>query len=116
MGMNFLSGEDMNAVLSVQLRKRLGLGITANMHVTAMHVEGKVNAVDFFRCFFYKKIFRSLFQIQTIDKLHMQDRIRILTRFSNGEILRNFFIYADSCWGKISQAVAISWTRQGVLC
>lgn len=52
MGMNFLSGEDMNAVLSVQLRKRLGLGITTNLHVTAMHVEGKVNNLDFLWCIF----------------------------------------------------------------
>ncbi|KAJ4770201.1 Calcium-dependent lipid-binding (CaLB domain) family protein [Rhynchospora pubera] len=42
LGMNFLSGEDMNAVLSVQLRKRLGFGITANMHITGMHIEGKI--------------------------------------------------------------------------
>ncbi|XP_078176898.1 C2 domain-containing protein At1g53590-like isoform X3 [Carex rostrata] len=42
MGMNFLTGDDMNAVLSVQLTKRLGFGITANLHVTGMHVEGKI--------------------------------------------------------------------------
>ncbi|KAJ3692277.1 hypothetical protein LUZ60_012627 [Juncus effusus] len=41
LGMNFLSADDMNAILSVQLRKRLG-GITANMHITGMHVEGKI--------------------------------------------------------------------------
>ena len=52
MGMNFLSGDDMNAVLSVQLRKRLGFGITANMHITGMHVEGKVNGLDLLRCIF----------------------------------------------------------------
>lgn len=46
MGMNFLSGDDMNAVLSVQLTKRLGFGITANLHVTGMHVEGKVIGLD----------------------------------------------------------------------
>ncbi|XP_038984951.1 C2 domain-containing protein At1g53590-like isoform X2 [Phoenix dactylifera] len=42
LGMNFLSADDMSAILAVQLRKRVGLGITANMHVTGMHVEGKV--------------------------------------------------------------------------
>ncbi|EAY85558.1 hypothetical protein OsI_06931 [Oryza sativa Indica Group] len=41
-GMNFLSADDMNATMAVQLRKRLGFGITANMHITGMHVEGKV--------------------------------------------------------------------------
>lgn len=40
--MNFLSADDMSAKLAVQLRKRLGFGITANMHITGMHVEGKV--------------------------------------------------------------------------
>ncbi|XP_065016458.1 C2 domain-containing protein At1g53590-like isoform X1 [Musa acuminata AAA Group] len=42
LGMNFLSADDMSAKLAVQLRKRLGFGITANMHITGMHVEGKV--------------------------------------------------------------------------
>ncbi|WOL08376.1 hypothetical protein Cni_G17129 [Canna indica] len=42
LGMNFLSADDMSAKLAVQLRKRLGFGITATMHITGMHVEGKV--------------------------------------------------------------------------
>ncbi|XP_020575196.1 C2 domain-containing protein At1g53590-like [Phalaenopsis equestris] len=42
LGMSFLSAKDMSAVLAVQLRKSLGLGMWANMHVTGMHVEGKV--------------------------------------------------------------------------
>ncbi|RWV96210.1 hypothetical protein BHE74_00043426 [Ensete ventricosum] len=42
LGLNFLSADDMSAKLAVQLRKRLGFGITANMHITGMHVEGKV--------------------------------------------------------------------------
>lgn len=42
LGMNFLSADDMMAVLAVQLRKRVGFGIRAKMHVTSMHVEGKV--------------------------------------------------------------------------
>ncbi|KAJ6793434.1 C2 domain-containing protein-like isoform X1 [Iris pallida] len=42
LGMNFLSGDDMSAILAVQLRKRLGFGMWANMHITGMHVEGKV--------------------------------------------------------------------------
>ncbi|CAD6337154.1 unnamed protein product [Miscanthus lutarioriparius] len=41
-GMNFLSADDMDARMAVQLRKRLGFGITTNMHITGMHVEGKV--------------------------------------------------------------------------
>lgn len=44
LGMNFLSAEDMVAVLAVQLRKRLGFGMRAKMHVTGMHVEGKVRS------------------------------------------------------------------------
>ncbi|KAL6877582.1 hypothetical protein ACP4OV_012797 [Aristida adscensionis] len=41
-GINFLSADDMDARMAVQLRKRLGFGITTNMHITGMHVEGKV--------------------------------------------------------------------------
>uniref|UniRef100_A0A0D3ELM7 C2 domain-containing protein n=1 Tax=Oryza barthii TaxID=65489 RepID=A0A0D3ELM7_9ORYZ len=37
-GMNFLSAEDMSAVLSMQLHKSVGLGMTANMHLTSMHI------------------------------------------------------------------------------
>lgn len=42
LGMNFLSADDMSAILEVQLRKRLGFGIWAKMHITGMHLEGKV--------------------------------------------------------------------------
>ncbi|CAM0145471.1 unnamed protein product [Urochloa decumbens] len=42
LGMNFLSAEDMSAVLAMQLHKSVGLGMTANMHLTSMHVEGKI--------------------------------------------------------------------------
>ncbi|KAK1320106.1 C2 domain-containing protein [Acorus calamus] len=42
LGMNFLSADDMSAILAVQLRKRLGFGMWAKMHITGMHVEGKV--------------------------------------------------------------------------
>lgn len=42
LGMNFLSAEDMSVVLAMQLHKSVGLGMTANMHLTSMHVEGKV--------------------------------------------------------------------------
>ncbi|XP_062188557.1 C2 domain-containing protein At1g53590-like isoform X2 [Phragmites australis] len=41
-GMNFLSAEDMSVVLAMQLHKSVGLGMTANMHLTSMHVEGKI--------------------------------------------------------------------------
>lgn len=40
--MSFLSADDMSAILAVQLRKRVGFGISANMHMTGMHIEGKV--------------------------------------------------------------------------
>lgn len=42
LGMNFLA-DDMSAVLAIKLRKRLGFGMWTKMHVTGMHVEGKVN-------------------------------------------------------------------------
>lgn len=42
MGMTFHSAEDMSAVIAVQLRKRLGFGMWAKLHVTGMQVEGKV--------------------------------------------------------------------------
>uniref|UniRef100_A0A1D1YGC2 C2 domain-containing protein At1g53590 n=2 Tax=Anthurium amnicola TaxID=1678845 RepID=A0A1D1YGC2_9ARAE len=43
LGMNFLSADDMSAILAVKLRKRLGFGMWAKMHVTGMHVEGRVS-------------------------------------------------------------------------
>lgn len=43
LGMNFLTAEDMSAILAVKLRKRLGFGMWARLHITGMHVEGKVN-------------------------------------------------------------------------
>ncbi|XP_058101109.1 C2 domain-containing protein At1g53590-like isoform X2 [Magnolia sinica] len=42
LGMSFLSADDMSATLAVKLRKRLGFGMWAKMHITGMHVEGKV--------------------------------------------------------------------------
>ncbi|XP_039122408.1 C2 domain-containing protein At1g53590-like isoform X1 [Dioscorea cayenensis subsp. rotundata] len=42
LGMSFLSADDMSAILAVQLRKRVGFGISANMHMTGMHIEGKI--------------------------------------------------------------------------
>ncbi|GLT33950.1 hypothetical protein SLA2020_085020 [Shorea laevis] len=41
-GMNFLTADDMSAILAVKLRKRLGFGMSAKLHITGMHVEGKV--------------------------------------------------------------------------
>ncbi|KAL5731801.1 acetolactate synthase [Ranunculus cassubicifolius] len=42
LGMNFLTADDMSAILSVKLRRRLGFGMRAKLHITGMHVEGKV--------------------------------------------------------------------------
>lgn len=42
LGMNFLTADDMGAILAVKLRKRLGFGMWAKLHITGMHVEGKV--------------------------------------------------------------------------
>ncbi|GAB4849268.1 hypothetical protein Ancab_004072 [Ancistrocladus abbreviatus] len=42
LGLNFLTADDMNGILAVKLRKRLGFGMSAKMHLTGMHVEGKV--------------------------------------------------------------------------
>ncbi|KAI3679334.1 hypothetical protein L2E82_51467 [Cichorium intybus] len=42
LGINFRTAEDMNAILAVKLTKRLGFGMWAKMHLTGMHVEGKV--------------------------------------------------------------------------
>ncbi|KAK0601339.1 hypothetical protein LWI29_023290 [Acer saccharum] len=42
LGMNFLTADDMSAILAVKLRKRLGFGMWAKLHLTGMHVEGKV--------------------------------------------------------------------------
>ncbi|KAJ8616670.1 hypothetical protein MRB53_036042 [Persea americana] len=51
MGMNFLAADDMKTILAVKLRKRLGFGIWAKMHITGMHIEGRVLVgVKFLRC------------------------------------------------------------------
>ncbi|CAN6453046.1 unnamed protein product [Victoria cruziana] len=42
LGLNFLSADDMSAILAVQLRKRLGFGMWTKLHLTSMHIEGKV--------------------------------------------------------------------------
>lgn len=45
--MNFLTADDMSAILAVKLRKRLGFGMLAKLHITGMHVEGKVWTYNF---------------------------------------------------------------------
>ncbi|KAK9688671.1 hypothetical protein RND81_09G002400 [Saponaria officinalis] len=51
LGLNFLTADDMSAILSAKLTKRLGFGMVAKMHLTGMHVEGKVLiGVKFLRC------------------------------------------------------------------
>lgn len=40
--LDFLAAEDMDAVLTVQMRRRLGLGISTNIHISRLHIEGKV--------------------------------------------------------------------------
>ncbi|KAK6157453.1 hypothetical protein DH2020_011701 [Rehmannia glutinosa] len=42
LGMNFRTADDMSAILGVKLRKRLGFGMWAKLHMLGMHVEGKV--------------------------------------------------------------------------
>ncbi|PSS15869.1 C2 domain-containing protein [Actinidia chinensis var. chinensis] len=42
LGMNFRTADDMGAVLAAKLTKRLGFGMWARLHLTGMHVEGKV--------------------------------------------------------------------------
>ncbi|XP_020233597.1 C2 domain-containing protein At1g53590 isoform X1 [Cajanus cajan] len=42
LGMNFLTADDMSAILAVKLRKRLGFGMWTKLHITGMHIEGKV--------------------------------------------------------------------------
>ncbi|KAJ9551524.1 hypothetical protein OSB04_015569 [Centaurea solstitialis] len=42
LGMNFRTADDMNGVLAVKLTKRFGFGMWTKMHLTGMHVEGKV--------------------------------------------------------------------------
>ncbi|KAI3712120.1 hypothetical protein L1987_70669 [Smallanthus sonchifolius] len=44
LGLNFKTADDMSAILAMKLTKRLGFGMTAKMHLTGMHVEGKVLA------------------------------------------------------------------------
>lgn len=45
--MNFRTAEDMNAILAVKLTKRLVFGMWTKMHLTGMHVEGKVSLSSF---------------------------------------------------------------------
>ncbi|CAI9088918.1 OLC1v1023380C1 [Oldenlandia corymbosa var. corymbosa] len=41
LGMNFRTADDMSAILAVKLKKRLGLGMWAKLHLLGMHIEGK---------------------------------------------------------------------------
>lgn len=41
-GLDFFAAEDMDVVLAVQMRRRLGLGIWTNIHISKLQVEGKV--------------------------------------------------------------------------
>ena len=41
--MNFLSTDDMSGVLAVKLGKPLRFGMWAMLHVTGIHVEGRVS-------------------------------------------------------------------------
>lgn len=40
--LDFLAAEDMDAVLTVQMRRRIGLGISTNIHISRLQIEGKV--------------------------------------------------------------------------
>jgi Ca2+-dependent lipid-binding protein len=40
--MEFGASQDMSAVLAVQIRRRLGLGIWTSFHISNVHLEGKV--------------------------------------------------------------------------
>ncbi|CAI9286553.1 unnamed protein product [Lactuca saligna] len=42
LGLNFRTADDMDAILAAKMTKRLGFGMSAKMHLTGMHVEGKV--------------------------------------------------------------------------
>nr|XP_043623509.1 C2 domain-containing protein At1g53590-like [Erigeron canadensis] len=42
LGLNFRTADDMSAILAAKLTKRLGFGMSAKMHLSGMHVEGKV--------------------------------------------------------------------------
>ncbi|XP_074319218.1 C2 domain-containing protein At1g53590-like isoform X2 [Silene latifolia] len=51
LGLNFLTADDMSAILAAKLTKRLGFGMVTKMHLTGLHVEGKVLiGVKFLRC------------------------------------------------------------------
>lgn len=39
---DFVAAKDMSAVLAVQVRRRLGLGLWTSLHISNLHVEGKV--------------------------------------------------------------------------
>nr|XP_043626644.1 C2 domain-containing protein At1g53590-like [Erigeron canadensis] len=41
-GLNFRTSDDMNAILAVKLAKKLCFGTSAKLHLTGLHVEGKV--------------------------------------------------------------------------
>lgn len=42
LGMNFRTADDMSGILGVKLRKRLGFGMWAKLHLLGLHIEGKV--------------------------------------------------------------------------
>lgn len=48
LGMNFLTADDMSALMAVKLRKRLGFGMGTKLHLLGMHIEGKVGHLNNF--------------------------------------------------------------------
>ncbi|KAK4438984.1 C2 domain-containing protein [Sesamum alatum] len=42
LGINFRTADDMSGILGVKLRKRLGFGMWAKLHLLGLHIEGKV--------------------------------------------------------------------------
>lgn len=62
LGMNFRAADDMRAILAVKLRKRLGFGMWAKLHLLGMHVEGKVIdkwSINIVNIFFSKDIVKT---------------------------------------------------------
>ncbi|KAK2992121.1 hypothetical protein RJ640_006423 [Escallonia rubra] len=67
LGMNFRTADDMSAILAVKLRKRLGFGMWAKLHLMSMHIEGKGAEVSFGRTCVREVLAETPHMVLTVD-------------------------------------------------
>ena len=90
--MNFLSAEDMSVVLAMQLHKSVGLGMTANMHLTRMHVEGKASLLVSTIILSLIKRLATWFSGYYMEKMYKTSKYTCIAEFFCSLKITHFFI------------------------